>query len=297
LYSDTITAVRSYCIDRPEYGRYLDGIAVRGIRDSGCERLVFVENREADSPELFVVNDLGFGGGGSIIPYYPIRDDLTRNIISYSIGRGICNLSEVRETSGLLYSRCSVSYDHNFLPQQNEVDSKIALWIHDCLTGDFDHGRRLNRGELASGITISYDFGRCFTSPHFPVDYAGELGLDAETIAGRLDFVVDQLKKYARIFIEDGGEFVSRIAQSYPETGDEERFLRYLNCFKDNFPMRLYYGRIFDSFLGLPFDRGSVEEIFDPVGIDIDSIIGWDSLIALLSECQGGCYEGIKTYL
>ena len=297
MYSDTITAIRSYCIERPDYGCYLDRIAVKGIMDSGCKRHVFVNNGGADSPVLFVVNGPGCVNERLIIPYYLIRDDLNRNIISYSIGRGICNLSEVRETSGLLYSRCSGSYDPNELPQRNEIDSKIALWIHDCLTGDFDHGRRLNRGELASGITISYDFGRCFTSPHFPVDYAGELGLDAETIAGHSDFVVDQLKKYARIFAEDGGEFVLRIAQSYPETGDEERLTRYLSCFKDNFPMRLYYGRIFDSFSGLPFDRGSVAEVFDPVGIDVDSVLGWDSLIALLSECQGCCYDGIKTYL
>ncbi|MBN1573983.1 MAG: hypothetical protein JW984_12375 [Deltaproteobacteria bacterium] len=297
MYSDTISAINGYCVERPDYGGFLNGIAVKGIRDSGCERLVFVENRGEDSPSLFVFNGLGGGSERSIIPYYLIRDDLDRNIISYNIGRGICNLSEVREVSGALYSRCSESYDENLLPQQDGLDSKIALWIHDCLTGDFDHGRRLNRRELASGITLSYDFGKCFTSTHFPVNYAGELGLDGESIAGRLDLVIDQLRKYSRIFLEDGGAFVSKITESYPETGSKEKLLRYFKCFKDNFPMRLYYGRIFDYFPGRPFDKGSVRDIFDSVGIDTDSVVGWESLISLLSECQSGCYDGIKTCL
>jgi hypothetical protein len=297
MYSDTISVINGYCVARLDYGRYINGIAIRGIRDSGYERLVFVGSGETDSPELFVVNGLGFSGDWSIIPYYPVRDDRSRNIISYSIGRGICNLSEVREILGLLYSRCSGSYDPDSLPQRSGLDSKIALWIHDCLTGDFDHGRRLNRAELASGVTLSYDFGKCFTSPHFPVNYAGELGLDTDSIAGRLSFVVEQLKKYSRIFLEDGRAFVSKITESYPETGREEKLLRFFNCFRDNFPMRLYYGRIFDSFPGLPFDGEGVREIFDPVGIDTGAVAGWESLISLLSECQTGCYDGIKTYL
>lgn len=301
MYLDIIGTVEEYCKTRPEY--CLDEIDVVDILDNGDEKNVFVKTEGNRCPPLFVVIGIdGFDGLDDIIgsnkikviPYFVIKNHHNRHIVSYSIGKKLCNLSEVREVSGTLYSRCSGSYSPIELSQGGVIDSKIALWIHDCLTGDFDHHDTLNRRVLATGVTISYDFGKCFANSHFPKDYAGELGLSGATIAGCSEFVVNQLKEYSNLFKIDEGAFISGIMETYPETGNDKELLIYFNCFKKNFPMRLYYGRLFDPFVGFPFDWRQIEPILNRAEIDIDPISDWDCLIDGLSDHQGRCYMEVE---
>ncbi len=285
MHSDIIKQVVEYCNTRPEY--CLNEIDVVEISDNSDEKCVFVKPDGNKQPALFTVNSYHGSNKKRVIPYFKILNCHNRHIISYNIGKRFCNLSEVREVGGTLYSRCAGSYDPVELSQKRAVDSKIALWIHDCLTGDFDHHDTLNRSVLAFGVSISYDFCKCFTNPHFPKDYAEELGLSSSTIAGYSEFVINQLTKYANLITRDGGAFVSGIIENYPETGNEKELLRYFNCFKKNFPIRLYYGRLFDSFVGLPFDRHQIEAILNGAEIDNASIFDWDCLISGLAEHQG----------
>ncbi len=288
MHSEIIGAVEEHCKTRTEYCP--DGISVVDITDDGDEKNVFVKTEGNKCPALFVVIGYDESKVTRVIPYFAIKNHQNRHIVSYNIGKGLCNLSEVREVDGTLYSRCSGSYGPAELSQGGLIDSKIALWIHDCLTGDFDHHDTLNRRVLATGVTISYDFGKCFTNPHFPNDYAEELGLSSATIAGCSEFVINQLKKYSNLFTTDAGAFISGIIETYPETGNEKELLRYFNCFKKNFPMRLYYGRLFDPFVGLPFDLQQIEPILNRAKIDIDPISDWDCLIAGLADHQWRCH-------
>lgn len=293
MYRDIVATVKECC--RRKEGHCLgdiNSVDIHTIREIDDEKLLFVKGRDGMTPSLFSVRVDGASGEKRVVPYFTIQNNHTRHIVSYCIGKGICNLSEVRELFGSLYSRCSASYRTRELPQRNGVDSRIALWIHDCLTGDFDHKKNLNRMELSSGVTVSYDFGGSFTGLHFPNCYANELGLDDRAIAERSLFIVDQLSKYARLFTGGEGVFVSGMMGAYPETGDDKKLTEYFESFKANLPVRLYYGRLFDSFLGLPFDRLRMEPVLRAAEVDIDPVTDWDSLITGLSEHQERCFAG-----
>lgn len=291
MYSDIIAAVKECCRKRPGYCLGdIDVSDIDRLEEIDGEKFLFMKHGEGGIPSLFAVRDVERSGEKKVVPYFLIQNNHNRHIVSYRIGKGLCNLSEVREVFGSLYSRCSASYGTEELPHRDGADSKIALWIHDCLTGDFDHKSTLNRRELPSGITVSYDFGKCFTSLHFPNNYAEELGLEDASIAERSVFIVGQLRKYTHLFHKGEGVFVSDIMEEYPETGNEEKLMEYFNSFKVNLPMRLYYGRLFDSFLGLPFDRLQIEPVLKAAEVDIGPIIDWDSLIAGLSEHQERCF-------
>lgn len=286
---EVLRIVEDYLCDRPEF--FLTSLNVKEMGESCGERYVRVNTVDKRSPELFMVCDVKGNPGKRVVPYFLIRERPNRQIISYFLGKNICNLSEVREIEGKLYSRHADSHGPDELPHRDEIASKIGLWVHDCLTEDFDHHSSLNRRDLPFGASVSYDFGMSFTNSYFPPFYAWELGISDDSIEERADFVMELLTRYARLAEMGEDEIISNIKDIYPTTRNED-FLRYLfRSYKTYFPMRLYYGRILEKLKGTVLHRDKLSIILGAVGLSIDGIADWNDVIRLLSDSRRGSLD------
>jgi hypothetical protein len=279
---DLLRIVEDYCSDRSEF--YMTSLDIVDIGESCGELYLRITTIDKRTPELFMLCDVRGNSRKRVIPYFLVQERPDRQIISYYLGRNICNLSEVREINGRLYSRYADSYEPDELPHQEETASKIALWVHDCLTEDFDHHSTLNRHDLPFGASISYDFGMSFSNSYFPPFYAWELGISDDSIRENADFVVELLTRYARLVEVKEESVISRVRDIYPTTVNEG-FLRYLfRSYKTYFPMRLYYGRIFDKLKSTGLRRDKLSAILGVIGIPVEGADDWRYLVQLLTD-------------
>ncbi len=270
--------IEAYCSKRPELSAF--PLEIRETRALDQDIWVFVSRPDKRCPELFQVRGSAPARPpeAQIVPYFPVRERPSRQIVSYTLGKELCNLAEVREVFGRLYSRYCGSHVLEELPQRTAALSRIALWVHDCLTEDFDHQTSLNRKDLPQGVCISYDFGMAFSNHFFPPFYTKELGISDESILEHRSCLLDLIRRYVR-GAKDEAEWVRRILASYPGVCRTDRCRYYLRNYRAYLPARLYFGRLFEKIRSAPFDRQSALEIAEEIGLDIRGVSGWDSLL------------------
>lgn len=275
--------VEGYCRERP--GLSFCSVEIREVRVIGTDTWVFPEPRDKRCPQLFLIRRDGDGGSGpGIIPYFPIRERPNRQIVSYTLGAGLCNLAEVKELFGGLFSRYCGSYAVRDLPHRRAGLSRIALWVHDCLTEDFDHQISLNRQSLPDGVSISYDFGMAFSNHYFPPFYTMELGISDASIEENRFFLLELITGYARWVGTEEEEWVRRLAQAYPGTCHEDRCRYYLRDYKARLGTRLYFGRFFEKLRNTPFEKERLEAIAEATEVDLRGLSDWESLIRTLRD-------------
>jgi hypothetical protein len=269
-------AVTEFCCARPEY--FPDGLQMTVCRDDGRLTIFHIQAAHHQGPDVI---EYGFGAD-RIRPYYRIRERPDRQIVSYLLGQGRCNLAEVREIADELYSRAAWSFSSAELPHQSDLTSRIGLWVHDCLTEDLDHGKSLNRLYLPCGTCVSYDFGMAFSSRYYPPFYAFELGLADPDIADHDDFVLTLLAEYSTLvetLASDENEFIRNIQKAFPTTHRESLCRYYLRNFKTRFPERLYWGRFFEKLKHNPWPGRKMEPIAHTIGLDLREIHSWTDWI------------------
>jgi hypothetical protein len=275
--------VEAYFRERPDLSHC--SFEIRSTENFDEAAWVFLDSLDERCPQLVVFhNGLGCGSPQKVVPYFCIEERPNRQIVSYFLGRELCNLAEVREHSGRLYSRYCGSYDLDDLPQKRASLSRIALWMHDCLTEDFDHQTSLNRQSLEEGVCISYDFGMAFSNHYFPPFYAMELGISDESILENRFFLLELLASYARWVRTDEEEVVERLERSYPGTCHGDRCRYYLRNYKAHFASRLYFGRFFEKIRTTPFEAMRLKGVAEALGMDMREVADWASLIGLLRE-------------
>ena len=90
--------VEAYCRDRPELS--ICSCKVLEVKVIERDAWVFLDSPDKRCPELFLIREVRNESGGEIIPYFAIRERPSRQIVSYSLGKGLCNLAEVKELFG-----------------------------------------------------------------------------------------------------------------------------------------------------------------------------------------------------
>jgi len=278
--------VEAYCRERPDLS--LCSCEIREVKRRERDTWVFLDFLDKRCPELFVIRESGRESSAEIIPYFSIQEGPGRQIVSYGLGKGLCNLAEVRELSGGLWSRYCGSYTPGELPQQEADLSRIALWVHDCLTEDFDHQISLNRQNLQEGICISYDFGMSFSNHYFPPFYAMELGISDDSILENRLFLLELISRYAGWLEVDEGVILGQLEASYPVTYHGDRCRYYLRCYKTHFPIRLTFGRFFEKVRSTPFDKDRAREIAKTIGLDMGGVSDWGSLMEAVRSVPRG---------
>ena len=278
--------VEAYCTNRPELS--ICSYKVLEVKVIERDAWVFLDSPDKRCPELFLIREVRNESGGEIIPYFAIRERPGRQIVSYSLGKGLCNLAEVKELFGRLYSRYCGSYRVEDLQQRRGSLSRIALWVHDCLTEDFDHHISLNRQNLREGVCISYDFGMAFSNHYFPPFYTMELGISDESILENRLFLLDLLTSYARWVRADEGRLVSALEESYPATCRGDRCRYYLRNYRAHFRTRLYFGRFFEKMRNTPFERERLREIAKTIELDLGGVSDWESFIEAVRSAPRG---------
>jgi Pentapeptide repeats (8 copies) len=261
---------------------------VRGVRPLDGDHCVFVHAPDKRCPQVLLIPGNKRAEAREIIPYFPVRERPNRQIVSYVLGKDLCNLAEVREMFGSLFSRYCGSYRLDELPQWNRGLSKITLWVHDCLTEDFDHQISLNRQDLHEGVCISYDFGMAFSNHYYPPFYTMELGIPDESILENRSFLLDFLTRYAGWVGVDEEDFIGRLEALYPHTCHRDRCRYILRNYKAFFPTRLYFGRFFEKLRNTPFEKDRLHGIAETIGMELGEVSGWESWIEKLRACPRG---------
>jgi hypothetical protein len=268
------------------WGMWLSVSEVKESKTSpGCCH-IFPEVSDDRLPQLLSVRYSKESGSSAVIPYYAVFEHPDRQIVSYFLGKGRCNLAEIAEIDSRLYSRSCGSYRVEELPHQDEESSRIGLWVHDCLTEDLDHSEALNRRNLPNGVCISYDFGMAFSSRYYPPFYTFELGLSDDSILKHGSFLLSLLSGYAELLQTDENKMIGILSMAYPETHNEQLGRYYLRNFKVNFPVRLYYGRLIEKLRDFPFEKKKLRNIADAIGIQMDSVDGWEYFLKKLTALK-----------
>lgn len=285
-YAEFHQRVKAYCEERPDLT--FCSCDVRGVKTSERDTWVYVDSPDKRCPELFWMREISSPPGIEVIPYFGIREGPDRQIVSYSLGTGLCNLAEVKEVFGRLFSRYCGSYELEDLPQRTGALSKIALWVHDCLTEDFDHQISLNRQNLEEGVCISYDFGMAFANHYFPPFYTMELGISDDSIRENRGFLIDLITRYARWVTEEEGALVRRLEASYPQTCHGDRCRYYLRHYRAHFATRLYFGRFFEKIRNTPLEKERLREVAGTIGLDLRGIADWESILEWIRSSPRG---------
>jgi len=244
---------------------------------------IFLDDSDEGRPQLISVQPSHEGSHHIIIPYYAVCEHPDRQIVSYFLGQGRCNLAEITEIDARLYSRSCGSYRIEELPHQDEERSRIGLWVHDCLTEDLDHNQSLNRRNLLNGVCISYDFGMAFSSRHYPFFYTFELGLSDDSIQKNGSFLLSILAEYTGLLQTDENEMVEKLSKVYSKNHNAQLGRYYLRNFKANFSVRLHYGRLIAKLKDFPFEKKHIKPIADAIGIKADSIDTWEAFLKKLA--------------
>ncbi len=280
---DLRSCVHAYCRERPELP--LRSEEIREVRRVDGETWVFSDSQDKRCPQLFLVHRSESESDAQITPYFALQEHPERQIVSYALGKGLCNLAEVRELFGRLFSRYCGSYEPEELPHGSGSLSRIGLWVHDCLTEDFDHQVSLNRQHLGEGISISYDFGMAFSNHYFPPFYSMELGISDKSIVENHRFLLELLRSYAGRARADEQDMIRSLEKSYPTTCKPD-FCKYiLRSFKTYFPTRLYFGRFFEKIREVPVEQERLIEIGNMIGVkteDIRDVQEWVECLRLL---------------
>lgn len=243
---------------------------------------VYLEAADRRSPSLLQIKHGHATDSIGIIPFYLIKSRPDRQIVSFMLGRGLCNLAEIREIDGLLYSRHAGSYVQSELVHEHPAASRIALWVHDCLTEDVDHGITLNRYVCRGGACISYDFGLAFSNRSYPPFYAWELGIEDASIAEHAEFLLDMISSYAVHLERPEEDLLLGIRSGYSGTCHEGLCRYYLRSFRTHFTVRLYYGRFFEKLAGTPFCRERVSALARSAGIHHEGCRDWKDFATAL---------------
>jgi hypothetical protein len=281
--------VEAYYRGSPELS--LCSCEIREVKARAPDLWVFLDSLDKRCPELFRIREGVGGSTAELIPFFSIRERPVRQIVSYWLGKDLCNLAEVRELFGGLYSRYCGSYALGDLPQQEADLSRIALWMHDCLTEDFDHQTALNRQNLPDGVSISYDFGMAFSNHYFPPFYTMELGISEDSIAGNRLFVLGLLERYAFWLLADEGELVRRLETAYPATCRADRCRYFLRNYKVHFRTRLYFGRFFEKMRHTPFEKERLGKLAEGIGLDMNGVDEWESIIQAIRTAPRGTLD------
>jgi hypothetical protein len=283
------TCVQDYCGDRPEL--ILGSFTIAEVKKSRDGYCVFIETHDKRNPRLFILDNFSNGVPGQITPFFLIRQHENRQVVSYRLGHNLCNLAEVREIYGRLYSRYAASYTAGEVIHQDAVRSRIALWVQECLTEDFDHHKTLNRGEILCGAAILFDFGMSFSNTWFPPFFAWELGLEDDVIAANADFLIDHLALYALLLGEDEEKIISGIREAYPLTYRDGLCRYYLRNFAAYFPVRLLYGRFFEKLKDISAGdsaRESLKTVAKGAGLSIEGLGGYRDFLKRLGARHRG---------
>jgi len=244
---------------------------------------IFLVSSDEGRPQLVTVQSSSEAGNYAVIPYYAVCEHPDRQIVSYFLGQGRCNLAEIIEIDSRLYSRSCGSYRMEELPHQDEARSRIGLWAHDCLTEDLDHNQSLNRRIISDGVCISYDFGMAFSSRYYPFFYSFELGISDDSIQKYGSFLLSILSEYAGLLQTNENEMIEKLSKAYPETHNEQLGRYYLRNFKANFSVRLYYGRLIAKLRNFPLDKKHIRRIAEAIDIQTDSIGSWEAFLKKLA--------------
>lgn len=233
-------------------------------------------------PRLILVNHRQSSDAMHFIPYHRIHERPDRQIMSYTIGKNLSNLAELKEINGKLHSRSGLSYDPHELVHQHPTQSLIGLWVHDCLTEDLDHHKSLNRKILPGGACISFDFGLAFSCRYYPPFYTAELGLGDEEIIAHQDFLTGLLSEYSGLLAVHEDQFLTPMLKFFPETHHLPLCRYYLENFKSLFPIRLLYGRFFEKIKKSKFDPECLAGLARAIGLDISGVFNWEQFITRL---------------
>ena len=269
-------AVVDYCSARPQF--FTQDLQMAVSREDGCSIKFHIQGMDNHSPKMIECLIGDKQGASGIRPYYGIQERPDRQIVSYLLGRERCNLAEVREIAGSLYSRAAWSYSPSELPHRSDLTSRIGLWVHDCLTEDLDHGKSLNRAFLPCRTCVSYDFGMAFSSRYYPPFYAFELGLADPDIANHGDFLITLLTDYAALvetLATDEDDFIRSIERAFPTAHRQSLCRYYLRNFKTRFPERLFWGRFFEKLKHTPWVGRKMEPMARAAGLDLKKIHSW----------------------
>lgn len=233
-------------------------------------------------PRLILVTAGQCSDAKQFIPYHRIHERPDRQIMSYTIGKNLSNLAEVNEIKGKLYSRSCLSYGLHELVHRHPIESRIGLWVHDCLTEDLDHHKSLNRKILPGGASISFDFGLAFSCRYYPPFYTAELGLGDEEIIAHQDFLTALLSEYSGLLAVHEDLFLTPVQKLFPETHHLPLCRYYLENFKSLFPIRLLYGRFFEKIKKSKFDPESLAVLARAIGLGISGLDNWEQFITKL---------------
>ncbi len=261
-------------------------IEVCDMKSGISQSLIHLKPFHPGMPSLIVVNHEEYFDFRRFIPYHRVNERPDRQIISYTIGKGLSNLAEINEVGGELYSRSCLSYDPCELIHQDPVQSCMGLWVHDCLTEDLDHHTSLNRKVLPDGACISFDFGLAFSCRYYPPFYTAELGLLDEEIEKQQAFLIDLLSDYAERLTIKEHEMMASVRKKYPETHHASLCRYYFENFKSLFSVRLRYGRFFEKIKKTEFDPGKLRRIADTIELKIHGVRSWEQLIAKLAAIK-----------
>jgi len=282
LTKEKIYQIESFCIEEPDL--FLSSFEVETIETVYEDCYLLIKTDDKRSPRIIQAGGINNGGPLKLTPYYLIRERPEAQIASFQIGKGLSNLAEIKELFGNLYSRYSGSYALNDLPHQDAMQSKIASWVHDCLSHDLDHHVSLNRKNLSNGVTISYDFGLSFLQHYYPPFYTFELGIQDSSIHENKKFLLKLLTLYALRTLDEEDQFITRLMNTYPMTCREDLCRYYSRNFKTYFPKRLYYGRFFEKLKPTPFVKEDLLGISEVIGLNMKRINNWKALIEQLSK-------------
>ncbi len=257
---------------------------VSRVEAVGTDTLIFLKPHHQRVPSLVVVSRNEPGRCTRFTPYHEVKERPNRQITSYTLGHGLSNLADLREIGGKLYSRSCLSYDSCELVHQNPVESRMGLWVHDCLTEDLDHHKSLNRHVSARGICISFDFGLAFSCRYYPPFYAFELGLSDEEIRNRQAFLIALLSDYAGLTSARESDTLAAITGRFPFACNTPLCRYYLRNFKSLFPVRLRYGRFFDKIKSTAFERKGISLIADSIGLNLKDVHNWNQFAEKLAK-------------
>lgn len=267
-----------------EYRTDLDAMGSMKIVDTHNESAVFIESIHKQYPGLIRVVPSKNGCDPKIISYHLICEKPNRQIASYWMGRGISNLAEIKEWSGRLYSRYAPSYEIHELPHQEPAQSQMGLWLHDCLTEDFDHDPLINRATLPGGVVVSYDFGMAFSHPYFPPFYTFELGIDDEKIIEQRSFLLGLLSKYAETRMASEQEYLASVSNAFPSVTNPDLCRYYFRNFQTYIFKRIRLSRFFEKIRYTPFSNTEVEKLLQHLNIPATRMNSWDDIQKQLSK-------------
>lgn len=283
--NDVIKCFESYCKDKKEFFPHSWKINSITTDKDACH--ILLDTIDKRSPQLFIIKKCG-NSPTTVIPFFEITNHRDRQIMSYVLGEGLCNLAEIKEINGRLYSRYCGSYTNGEIVHRSREYSVIALWVHDCLVEDFDHRHDLNRHYLENGSCISFDFGMSLSNKYFPPFYYMELGITDNMLKDHRDFILNLIIEYAKRSRLSEEDVLTKIKERYPKTANRDLCLYNLRYYSIYLAERLYYGRIFHLLKNTSYPDKEMSSLLKLLQLENVRISKWETFIEMLrsSKCK-----------